>query len=136
MDKLFSDEVLTLIDEIKNCLSAIQLQLPLIGKYKKELQLKGADSQVEYIFHAYRGRIDNKYSLHLRFKENNIHLVRLCINGNYIHLYRFNGQNVEAYAYPLIDFPFDEHDNLNDALNKFINYVHISFKGSVNNEGI
>lgn len=40
LDKLSNDEVLTLIDEIKNCLSAIQLQLPLIGKYKKELQLK------------------------------------------------------------------------------------------------
>lgn len=85
LDKLSNDEVLTLINEIKKCLSAIQLQLPLIGKYKKELQLKGDNSQVEYVFHAYRGRIENKYSLHLRFKENNIHLVRLCINGSRHH---------------------------------------------------
>ena len=31
LDKLSNDEVLTLINEIKKCLSAIQLQLPLRG---------------------------------------------------------------------------------------------------------
>ena len=31
---------------------------------------------------------------------------------------------------------WEEQDNLNIALNKFIDYVHIILKGSVNNEGI
>lgn len=81
--------------------------------------------------------------MHLRFAENNIHLVRLCINGNkhhnsdgsvvgvnHIHIYKLNenGQP-EGYAYDLTDFPFSENDDLADAVDKFFSYINLQERG-------
>lgn len=138
LEKLTDNEVNMLIDEIKTSLTNISINIPLVGKYKMDMKVTGKTSNLVYSFHAYRGRIENKYSMHIRFKETNAHLVRLCINGsahhnsdgtkvsgNHIHIYRFNGKYPESYAYPLEDYEFDENDPLDKALSNFIKLLHI-----------
>ena len=144
LEKLSDNDVSKLIQEVKYYFEKFTLNIPLIiNKYKKDIKVKGYSSNLEYIFHAYCGRIETRYSLHIRFKETHTHLVRLCINGsrhknsdgtelgpNHIHIYRFNGSEPEAYAYPLDNYDFDATDSLESAINKFIEFVNIQFEGS------
>lgn len=135
-------EVTKLIKELKFFLNNTKLDVPAFGKYKKDIEVKGQVSHVLYRFHAYQGNLENKYSLHLRFEENNVHLIRLCINGskhhnsdgtsvgkNHLHIYRSLGQNeVEDYAYDLEDYPFSKVDGLAEAIEKFLTYVNLQEK--------
>lgn len=138
LEKLSDDEVNMLIDEAKTSLTNISINIPLVGKYNLDMRVKGETSNLIYTFHARRGKIENKYSMHIRFKETNTHLVRLCINGsahhnsdgtkvsgNHLHIYKFNGQHPEAYAYSLKDYEFDESDPLDKAISNFIKLLHI-----------
>nr|WP_231793346.1 hypothetical protein [Limosilactobacillus albertensis] len=91
--------------------------------------------------HVYRGNIGYKYSVHLRFTNNNVHLIRLCINGsrhhnedgtivgkNHLHIYKYHDSHIEDYAYDLNHLPFDNSDELDAAVEKFINYANIKGK--------
>lgn len=139
INSLTDQEVKILVNEIKHFADSLTINIPLIGMYELNADVKS--QKIEYKFHIYRGNIKNKYSLHLRFSENNIHLVRLCINGtvhhnkldetkvgsNHIHIYKYDSSKDEIfdYAYNLDTFPFDKNDKLSDAVNKFTKYVNI-----------
>ncbi|MGN1272620.1 MAG: DUF6978 family protein [Lactobacillus sp.] len=138
--KLTSQDVHDLIDEIKEFANQLSISIPLVGKFKLDKEVIGKDTQISYRFHIYRGNIKIKYSLHLRFSDNNIHLVRLCINGtkhknydgtetgkNHIHIYKYlsSEDRTVEYAYDLNDFPFDPNDELTDAVAKFSQYINL-----------
>ncbi|MBP2056971.1 hypothetical protein J2Z60_000133 [Lactobacillus colini] len=137
LEKLTDNEVNELIHEAKHFLENFVLSVPL-GKFKENRNVLGESSNLEYIWFAYRGALESKYSLHIRFKQNNVHLVRLCINGsnhhnydgtivngNHIHIYKYANNNIFDYAYPLDDYIFNSTDKLGDAIHKFLNFVHI-----------
>lgn len=137
LEKLNDNEVAQLIDEAKHFLENFNLTVPL-GKFNIDRTVLGESSNLKYIWHAYRGRLDTKYSLHIRFKQNNAHLVRLCINGtrhrnydgttvegNHIHLYRYVNNSIVSYAYPLDNYIFESNDTLEDAIDKFLQFVNI-----------
>lgn len=138
--KLTSKDVRALIDEIKEFADQINISIPLVGKYELNAEVIGKNTQLLYKFHIYRGNIAIKYSLHLRFSDNNIHLVRLCVNGtkhknydgtevgrNHIHIYKYlsSEDRIVDYAYGLDNFPFDSQDKLEDAVAKFNKYINL-----------
>lgn len=138
INDLSNDEVKKLIEELKNFLKPTAIEIPQLGKYKKEASLIGKQHGVEYKFHIYRGNIQHKYSIHLRFVNNDVHLVRLCINGtkhhnedgtivnkNHIHIYKKRNNHIENYAYDLTKFPFDENSELSKGVEDFLAYVNI-----------
>lgn len=143
-DSLAPNEVHSLINELKYFFKSTTFNIPQIGKYKKESYISGKTSNLEYKFYIYRGKIHYKYSMHLRFSNNDKHLVRLCINGtrhhnedgsvvgkNHIHIYTLHSDNhVEDYAYDLKKFPFDPDNELDQAVEKFIKYLNIGEGGS------
>lgn len=137
LEKLSDNEVDELIDEAKHFFESFTLTVPL-GKFNEDHIVLGESSNLKYVWHGYKGRLDTKYSLHIRFKQNNAHLVRLCINGtrhhnydgtivggNHIHLYRYVNNSIVSYAYPLDDYIFNSNDELENAIEKFLQFVHI-----------
>lgn len=145
IEYLSEAEVDELIEELKYFADNINISIPLIGKYKLDKGAKASNSKIEYRFHIYRGLAQpSKYSLHLRFSDNHIHLVRICINGshhrnydgtrvgkNHIHVYKYVNEEDQIfdYAYELDNFPFDKEDKLVDAVNKFTKYINLKNRG-------
>ena len=139
IDNLNDKEVKALINETKYFLEHARIQIPAFGKYKKDADVQGQQFGISYKFHAYRGNTGDKYSMHLRFSENNVHLVRLCINGsahynsdgskagpNHIHIYQINkNDEIEGYAYNLDSFPFDQDNSFVEAVEKFLKYINL-----------
>lgn len=141
--KLTSEEVSDLISEIKEFANQINISIPLVGKFKLDKEAIGKKTQIEYRFHIYRDNIKIKYSLHLRFADSNIQLIRLCINGtrhknyngtrtgrNHIHIYKYVSEKnkVFEYAYDLTNFPFSVQDDLSDAVDKFSKYINLKIQ--------
>lgn len=147
LDTLTDIEVIALIKELKQFLNNPQINIPMFGRYKDEETVVDVLNNIEYRFKAYRGNLDTKYSIHIRFLDNNTHLVRLCINGsnhtnndgskvgrNHIHIYKFDGHEQTDYAYALDELPFNESnelpfnesDDLIKSVNKFIEFVNIN----------
>lgn len=138
--RLTSDEVKKLIGEIKRFANQINISIPLVGRYKLDKDVVGKETQIPYKFHIYRGNFKTKYSLHLRFANSNIHLVRLCINGtkhknydktevgkNHIHIYKYLAleNRVVEYAYDIDNFSFAAQDDLTEAVTKFSKYINL-----------
>ena len=147
MEQLNSKQVTKLINETKYFLKSTKIAVPRLGKYKKDITVYGEGSNIGYRFHAYRGNIICKYSIHLRFAGNDLHLIRLCINGNrhhnedgtsvgsdHIHIYTFHDNHVESYAYDLNNFPFSGKDDLATAIDEFLEYLHISEREARQND--
>lgn len=77
--------------------------------------------------------------MHIRFKQNNLHLVRLCINANNNHINKSDGTNVGRnhihiykssepdglYAYELENHIFEASDELIESFQKFIKFLNI-----------
>jgi hypothetical protein len=137
LDNLTDSEVKLLISESKRALKDLAFNITL-GKFKLDKKLISNNNNIEYRFCAYRGSWAPKYSIHIRFEENNLHLVRLCINGqkhhnhdktivsgNHIHIYTTSSGSYEGYAYELSNFPFDKNKDLGAALDDFMCYTHI-----------
>ncbi|WP_203642894.1 DUF6978 family protein [Levilactobacillus andaensis] len=136
-DKLTDSEVSQLISEIKEFLDHPAFNAPAFGKYKQEENLSDNINGITYKLHIYRGSLESKYSMHIRFLSNNIHLVRLCIHGsvhhnydgnvsgNHIHIYKLHNGEVLDYAYPLDQTPFNKSDDLAKSMDKFFKYVNI-----------
>lgn len=138
-DDLSYTEVAALINEIKEFLNHPVFNTPTTGKYKCEDVLTDKVNGIIYKLSIYRGNIESKYSMHIRFTSNNEHLVRLCIHGSkhhnddrtivsgsHIHIYKnHDGQYIEAYAYSLEKTPFNEADDLAESMEKFFQFVHV-----------
>ena len=140
LDQLTDPDVINLINTFKQFIKDPIRLPPLVGSTKDDAYVEDSVNGIRYVMHYYRGNIENKYSIHLRFTDNNIHLVRLCINGgrhynadgtfadgNHIHLYHFikGLGEVEAHVYPLTSTPFGDPQSLIEDLEKFIAYVHV-----------
>lgn len=139
IDNLSDSEVVTLIKEIKHFLDHPVFAFPQTGKYKKSEIVQDKINGIEYKLVIYRGNLENKYSMHIRFSENDIHLVRLCINGsthtnksdgttvgkNHIHIYKNEEPVRKDYAYDLEKYNFVKTDDLANSFDKFIQFVSI-----------
>ncbi|MGI1808889.1 DUF6978 family protein [Pediococcus pentosaceus] len=138
LDNLTDIEISALIKELKYFLKNPQIDIPMVGQYKQEEIVLDKLNNIEYKFKTYRGKLDTKYSIHIRFLDNNKHLIRLCINGsnhtnndgikvsgNHIHIYKFDGKEQTDYAYELDNFPFDKDDDLAESVSNFIKFVNI-----------
>ena len=145
LDNLTDDEVKYLILYIKKSIDKtiddINKEMPLIGRIKKNIQVLDYENNINYILHIYRGEIENKYSMHIRFNENHIHLVRLCINGsnhinsdgtnggrNHLHVYKNINNQHEDYAYDIMKYninEFSKNDNLLTSFDKFVKLLNI-----------
>lgn len=123
------------IQEIWNKLTKLELD-PI----KSSTEIIDEDNNIQYILHIYRGRIADKYSIHLRFKDSNLHLARVDINPpkhdnpdgtslargqNHIHIYSNAYKNRDSMAYVLTPEEFPNVSNIVNVLESFINKVKI-----------
>ena len=139
-DKLTDTEVIQLIKQIKEFLNHPTFSIHTIGKYRCEESLSDKLNGITYSLHIYRGNLESKYSMHIRFISNNVHLVRLCIHGsihhnfdgriggNHLHVYKLHDGTPIDYAYPLDQTPFDKSDDLAKSMDNFFKYVSIKIK--------
>lgn len=145
LDNLTDDEVKYLILHIKESIDktidTINKETSLIGSIKKDIQVLDYENNINYILHIYRGNVDNKYSMHIRFNKNHLHLIRLCINGsnhinsdgtkggkNHLHVYKIINNQHEDYAYDIMKYninEFSKDDNLLTSFDKFVKLLNI-----------
>lgn len=148
-DNLTDLEVSQLIERLKHPQNRITFNVA----YKQITTLFGNinfeepiidDEDFEYFLKVYRGRIDNnRFSIHLRFKEFYHHLVRVDINpsnnhnnpdgtkiiGDHIHIYSSVHNPKDAVAIPLSDSDFPNVKNIVESFESFLSYNNIKQKG-------
>lgn len=98
------------------------------------------DDDIDYFIKIYRGRIETeRFSIHLRFKENHHHLVRIDVNpninhnnpdgtkitGSHIHIYSNKYERKDAVAIPLTGSDFPNINTIIDAFTNFLSYNNI-----------
>ena len=87
LDNLTDEEVKNLIlitkQSIDKTIKCINEQTPFIGRVKRDIKVVDYENMINYTLHVYRGNLENKYSMHIRFNNNYYHLLRLCINGSF-----------------------------------------------------
>jgi hypothetical protein len=109
-----------------------------LGKVKYDNQrIIGTIDKIQYILHVHVGKFENRFSIHLRFTENNIHLLRLDvgtghtnpdgvhIDEDHIHVYVSSEKHAKFFATPLSKSDFPNLKNIADALDAFLNYTNI-----------
>lgn len=139
IDNLSESEVVILIRNVKHFLDNPQVSIPLCGTYEFDENVQDPDSKIKYKLHARRGNLNIKYSIHIRFSDNNLHLVRLCINGprhtnkldntkvsgNHLHIYDKNDPS-HNHAYELEKYgKFISTDDLGKSFDKFLRFNNI-----------
>lgn len=139
LDRLSDSEVFILVKSLKKLKKDLNLEITNSGKIKRDEQVMGIYDGIEYKLHLYRNPIEERrYSIHLRFTENNHHLIRIDVNNgthrnpdgikivqNHFHLYKFEeGLRRDAYAYPL-DCEADDLISIFTAFEKFLEYNSI-----------
>ncbi|CAI2579978.1 hypothetical protein AKUA1202_04830 [Apilactobacillus kunkeei] len=143
-------EVAKLIKQLKSFFTSKNLSINTFGKFKEDFAIIDKKSNIEYILHIYRGKYDiHKYSIHLRFKTDHEHLVRIDMHSgvghnnsdnshvgkNHIHILRCKNGIKENYAYELKEIPFiykdsqtvdfNDDDDLYDTCQKFISFINL-----------
>ncbi|MFT8882610.1 MAG: hypothetical protein ABF975_01185 [Liquorilactobacillus hordei] len=90
-----------------------------------------------YILHFRRSRFEDRYTIHLRFKENSFHLIRIDIgsghrnpdntklNEDHIHFYVDSNNPSTDWAMPLSSGNFPNVQNFVDAFKTFLIYTNI-----------
>ena len=121
LDNLTDEEVKNLIlitkQSIDKTIKCINEQTPFIGRVKRDIKVVDYENMINYTLHVYRGNLENKYSMHIRFNNNYYHLLRLCINGsfhnnsdgtnvgrNHLHVYKIKNGQYEGYAYDITKY--------------------------------
>ncbi|XOV23435.1 hypothetical protein N1E17_04625 [Lacticaseibacillus paracasei] len=101
----------------------------------------GEFDHIRYILHVRVGRLENRFSIHLRFAKNNMHLLRLDVgtghqnpdgtrvDEDHIHVYVSSEKHAKFYATPLSKSDFPNLKNLADALDAFIDYTNVKKGG-------
>ncbi|MFV0560270.1 MAG: DUF6978 family protein [Enterococcus sp.] len=131
-------QVENLIKSAKQVKQSIPREMPQFGKIKDDTLVIGTYDNIEYKLHRYRHPIDDeRFSIHLRFKSTNDHLIRLDINNgthrnpdgktiqqNHIHIYKDSEFAKDAFAYPL-PTNFTDLESIFSALITFLEYTHI-----------
>lgn len=133
-----------IIRTIKKLLNEMPKSFPLpsVSKVNETYKVRDENYNIDFKLHVYRGRIENRYSMHIRFSKNNMHLVRLCINSgtghknyadntsvgkSHIHIYDVKSPTNE-YAYGLDDYDFFEEDELIESFEKFLKFLSIEVR--------
>lgn len=111
-----------------------------LDSIKSSTEIIDEDNDVLYILHIHRGRIGDKYSMHLRFKDNNIHIARVDINPpkhenpdgtvlergqHHIHIYSNSYKKRDSIAYVLSPAEFPNVSNIVNVLESFIHKIKI-----------
>ncbi len=140
LNYLDDNEVQQLIKSIKILKQEIPVEMPEFGKIKDDTITLGVYDDIEYKLHRYRHPYDSqRFSIHLRFVNNNEHLIRIDINNGthrnpdntivqqnhiHIHIYKNSDYPKDAYAYPL---PSEINDfySIFTALEQFLVYNNI-----------
>ncbi|QED60283.1 hypothetical protein FUT28_10485 [Enterococcus durans] len=113
-------------------------EMPVIGKIKDDTLVLGMSDGIEYKLHRYRHHLEKeRFSIHLRFKETNDHLIRIDINNgshrnpdgeiisnNHIHIYKDSEYAKDAFAYPL-PTEFTDLESIFSVLEQFLLYTNI-----------
>lgn len=135
---LSESEVKQLLSSIKNCTKAIPGDTPIIGKIKDDTPVVDFQNHIKYKLHRYRGSIEtNRFSLHIRFQDNNQHLIRICVNNgkhrnpdgsiapnNHMHIYNTNkNYSSDSIATPLPDV-INDLSSLFIVLRDFLTYTN------------
>lgn len=132
INKLSSSQVNRLISSLKKFEDGTSIAFPLLGKIKRDYRLDDEKYGIDYWFHIYRHPIEvGRFSLHIRFKENHYHLIRLDINNgthrnpdgtivvnNHIHIYDIRSEKRDEYAHSLPS----EINNINDLSSALIDF--------------
>jgi len=139
-DQLTSADIAILVAATKYFVNHPELYPLVSGKFRRTEVIVDKLHNLGYKLQIYRGNVENKYSLHIRFSANNQQVLRLCINGSrhhnqdgtlvgrsHVHVYR--PENQESYAHTLTAFPFIENDNLTTAITKFVAYINLKLAG-------
>lgn len=98
--------------------------------------------EIDYVVKIYRGRLDpSRFSIHIRFKEFQHHLVRLDVNpsqrhmnpetneiikGSHLHIYSNLHDKKDIIAIPIEKSDFPMVRELEDAVEKFFVYNNIN----------
>lgn len=137
---LTDTEVKRLIDSLKNCQKQIPADTPLIGKIKDDTPIVDFENHIQYQLHRYRNPIDDsRFSLHIRFKESNDHLIRIDINNgthrnpdgtkvtqNHMHVYHYDSDiKKDAIAIPLPE-TISDLSSLFSVLESFLIHTNTS----------
>ena len=110
-------EVKRLIKSVKLCQKQIPNETPLIGRIKDDTPVIDFKNHISYQLHRYRHPIDNsRFSLHIRFKDTNEHLIRIDINNgshlnpdktrvaqNHMHIYHYDENKVDDKVIKLFE---------------------------------
>ncbi|EAC2375068.1 hypothetical protein ABQH09_001809 [Listeria monocytogenes] len=138
LNYLTDNEVQQLIKSIKKLKHIIPSEMPEFGKIKDDTITLGVYDNIEYKLHRYRHPYDSqRFSIHLRFVNNNEHLIRIDINNgthinpdntkvqqNHVHIYKSSDYPKDAYAYPLPS-EFNDLYSIFTALEQFLVYNNI-----------
>lgn len=152
LDNLSDLEVETLIKTLKHPKNELsynkvyQELTSLVGIIKEDLPLYDIDYDLEYKLRIYRGEYEpSRFSISIRFRENNKHLLRLDINpsnvhenpdgtriiGSHYHLYSNKFGKVDRIANPVPNGMFPNIDILVDAFINFEAKVNIKSRKGI-----
>ena len=81
-DSLSDADVVNLVNTFKQYIENPIPVPPLVGDAKDDCVVEDSVNGIHYILHYYRGSIENKYSIHLRFTANNEHLLNFQVKCN------------------------------------------------------
>lgn len=138
LNHLTDIQVKNLIHSLKHMKGKLPSEMPVIGKIKDDTLVLGIIEGIEYKLHRYRHPLEKeRFSIHLRFKETNDHLIRIDINNgshrnpdgeiipnNHIHIYKDSEYAKDAFAYPL-PTEFTDLESIFSALEQFLLYTNI-----------
>lgn len=138
LDHLTPNQVERLIKALKHFKKQLPIEMPEFGRLNDDTAVLSVAENIEYKLHRYRHPLENnRFSIHLRFKENNEHLIRLDINNgthrnpdstiipqNHIHIYTDSDFAKDAIAYPL-PTEFTDLESIFSALEQFLSYTNI-----------
>lgn len=152
VDNLSKTEVAELIKALKepvneDSFSSMYQQLvtalPVLTTQQNQAVIDPGNN-IQYVFHVKRSRFENRYSIHLRFKSNNIHLVRLDIgmghlnpdgtriDSDHIHFYVEPGTDSKHFGMALETSDFPVISTFIDAFDAFLRYTNIQLRGGEN----
>ncbi|MBN7275553.1 hypothetical protein GNF18_10410 [Ligilactobacillus pobuzihii] len=134
------------VEDIFNTLTTLNLY-----RVKKDAIVLGVIDDIEYVLHVSVSKyfdIEKRYSIHLRFKDNNEHLIRVdvgsghhnpngypdCSHIDHIHIYNPDIEPHDAIAYPLSNY-LDQFPNVSiiiKAFEEFLVYTNIEMGGEKN----
>lgn len=148
IDNLNNNEVKIIIDKLKHPKKLIKHQqimtelskLPMTDIVDIDEWIIDDDGEFEYGLHAYRGlKKETRFSISLRFKENNHHIIRIdtnpsnrhqnpdgtIITGSHLHIYNNDFLKKDRIAIPIEDTNFPNVTTLMEAFEEFLRYTNI-----------